>query len=120
EFEAAFGQALGGVPADLVVAVSSCTTALHLALLAAGVGPGDEVIVPALTFVAASNVVRLVGATPVFADILSLEEPTLDPASVARHVTARTRAVIPVHFAGHACRVDDLMMLADQRGLLLI
>jgi dTDP-4-amino-4,6-dideoxygalactose transaminase/lipopolysaccharide/colanic/teichoic acid biosynthesis glycosyltransferase len=118
-FEEALGEALG-VPGERVVAVASCTAALHLALATYDVGPGDEVIVPALTFVAASNVVLSRGATPIYADVLSLEEPNLDPESVAGLIGPRTRAVIPVHFAGYPCRMDALLDLARPAGIRLI
>ena len=104
-FEQQFAAMLG---AQNVVAVSSCTAAMHLALSAFGIGPGDEVIVPALTFVATANVVLARNATPVFADITSLHEPVLDPASVARLIGPRTKAVMPVHYAGHACDIATL------------
>jgi dTDP-4-amino-4,6-dideoxygalactose transaminase len=96
EFEAAFAEQIG---ADHGVAVSSCTAALHLALVVAGVGPGDEVVVPSLSFIATANAVRYVGAVPVFADV---DEPTqnLTPATVKPCLSSRTRAVILVDQAG--------------------
>jgi len=116
-FESEFGRALG---ADHVVALSSCTAALHLALAIYDVGPGDEVVVPALTFVAAANMVMARGAVPVFADILSLEEPNLDPESVDRVLTERTRAVIPVHYAGYPCRMDEIRAVTEGGGRVVI
>lgn len=110
-FEEAFAQALG---VEQVVAVASGTAALHLALRALELGPGDEVIVPALTFAAAANVVVAVGATPVFADVTSLGEPNLSLESLERVRTPRTRAVIPVHYAGYPCRVEPLLAWAEQ------
>jgi perosamine synthetase len=100
------------------VAVNSGTSGLHLGLLAAGVGPGDEVIVPSFTFAATANSVALTGASPVFADI----EPaqfTLDPASVAAAVTTRTKAIMPVHLYGHPAHMTELQAVADQHGLLI-
>ncbi len=100
------------------IAVSSGTTALHLGLLAAGIGPGDEVIVPSFTFAATANAVRLAGAEPVFVDI----EPgsfCLDPAAVRSAVGPRTAAVMPVHLYGHPCAADELKAVCDERGLLL-
>src|SRR5580704_15352839 len=89
-FEEAFAAQLG---ARHAVALSSCTAALHLAYLAAGVGPGDEVIVPSFTFAATANAVLYCGATPVFAEIVSRERPYLDPEDVERRITPRTKAV---------------------------
>src|ERR1700750_2415031 len=94
-FEAAFAEHLGVRHA---VAVSSCTAALHLAYLGAGVGPGDEVIVPAMTFAATAAAVLYCGGTPVFADVLGPHDLSLDPADVASKITARTKAVCVVHF----------------------
>jgi dTDP-4-amino-4,6-dideoxygalactose transaminase len=116
-FEQAFAEYTG---ARHAVAVSSGTAALHLALLTAGVGPGDEVIVPAFTFVASAATVRYVGAKPVFADVVDVHEPNIDPGSVARLITPRTRAVIAVHFMGYAADVLALRALCDEHGLTLI
>ncbi|MFF3028511.1 DegT/DnrJ/EryC1/StrS family aminotransferase [Microbacterium sp. NPDC057944] len=99
-----------------VVAVNSGTSGLHLGLLAAGVGPGDEVIVPSFTFAATANAVALTGATPVFADI-EPETFTLDPRAVEAAVTERTRGVLPVHLYGHPARMTELTALATARGL---
>lgn len=101
------------------VAVSSCTTALHLALLAAGVGPGDEVIVPSHSFIATANAVRHAGATPAFADV-ALETLNLDPADVERRVTPRTRAVLVVHQLGIPAELPPLTALCARRGLTLL
>ena len=109
EFEQALSQRLGGAH---VVAVSSCTAALHLALLALSIGPGDEVIVPSLTFAATANVAAMCGAKPVFADVVSSQEPTIDPAHVRSLVTEQTRAIIPVHYGGVSCRMFDLLAIA--------
>lgn len=100
------------------VAVNSGTSALHLGLLAAGVGPGDEVIVPSFTFAATANSVALTGATPVFADI----DPgtfCLDAASVASFVTDRTVGIMPVHLYGHPADMTALQNLATDKGLRL-
>jgi dTDP-4-amino-4,6-dideoxygalactose transaminase len=117
EFEAAFAETF---EVEHAVAVSSGTAALHLALLAAGVGPGDEVIVPATTFVAGAAAVRYCGATPVFAESVGTTDPNLDPDDVARHVGPRTRAVLATHWMGYACDLVSLERLCDQHGLLLI
>jgi dTDP-4-amino-4,6-dideoxygalactose transaminase len=102
------------------VAVSSGTAALHLACLAAGIGPGDEVIVPAFTFVASAAAPRYAGADPVFCDIVSPNEFNLDPQDVARRITPRTRAVIAVHFCGYPARIAELRALCDEHDLTLI
>lgn len=116
-FEEAFAAHLGCKHA---VAVSTCTAALHLAYLAAGVGPGDEVIVPAMTFAATATAVLYCGATPVFADIIGPEDPSIDPEQVARLITERTKAVGVVHFAGYAAPIAALRELCDERGLALV
>ena len=113
-FETEFADHLVG--GRTCVAVSSGTSGLHLGLLAAGVGPGDEVIVPSFTFAATANSVALTGATPVFADI----EPAhfnLDPAAVAAAVTPRTKGIMPVHLYGHPADVDALGEVAREHGL---
>jgi dTDP-4-amino-4,6-dideoxygalactose transaminase len=116
-FEAAFASHLG---ARHAVALSSGTAALHLAYLAAGVGAGDEVIVPSFTFVAAANAALYCGATPVFAEIVSRKRPSLDVEDVERRITPRTRAVTVVHFAGYAAAAGRLRDLCDTHGLALI
>jgi dTDP-4-amino-4,6-dideoxygalactose transaminase len=116
-FEAAFAEHLGVRHA---VALSSCTAALHLAYLAAGVGPGDEVIVPAMTFAATAAAVIYCGGTPVFADITGPHDLGLDPEDVERRITPRTKAVCVVHFAGYPAAADRLRELCDAHGLALI
>jgi dTDP-4-amino-4,6-dideoxygalactose transaminase len=116
-FEQAFAEYVG---ARHAVAVSSCTAALHLAYLAAGVGPGDEVIVPAFTFAATAAAVIYCGGTPVFADILGQHDLSIDPEDVERKITDRTKAVSAVHFAGYAAPVDALKELCDSKGIALI
>jgi dTDP-4-amino-4,6-dideoxygalactose transaminase len=117
EFEQAFAAHLG---ARHAIALSSCTAALHLAYLAVGVGPGDEVIVPSFTFVATAAAALYCGATPVFAEISSRERPSLDPAAVERLITPRTKAVCVVHYAGYAGQADVLKELCDANGIALI
>jgi dTDP-4-amino-4,6-dideoxygalactose transaminase len=117
EFERVFAEHLG---AGHAIAVSSCTAALHLAYLAAGVGPGDEVIVPSFTFAATAAAVVYCGGTPVFAEISSRSNPMLDPADVERRITPRTKAVCVVHYAGYPGPADTLRELCDARGLALI
>ena len=115
-FERALAAATG---ARQGVAVSSGTAALHLAMLALGIGPGDEVIVPTLTFAASANCVTYCGGTPVFADV-DAATLLLDPAAVARLITARTRAIVAVDFAGQPCDYPALRALADAHGLALV
>jgi len=116
-FEEAFAEHLGVAHA---IATSSCTAALHLAYLAAGVGPGDEVIVPSLTFVATANAAVYCGARPVFAEIVDRGRPMLDPADVEARITPRTKAVVAVHFAGYAAAADELADLCADRGIALL
>jgi dTDP-4-amino-4,6-dideoxygalactose transaminase len=117
EFEARFAASLG---VRHCVAVSSGTAALHLAFLAAGIGPGDEVIVPAITFVATANAVRYCGGSPVLADIQGQDDFGIDVTDVERRITPRTKAVCPVHYAGYAAPVEQLGELCASRGLALI
>lgn len=115
-FEADFSSHM--VSGRECVAVNSGTSGLHLGLLAAGIGPGDEVIVPSFTFAATANAVALTGATPVFADI----EPDhfcLSPASVEASVTDRTRAIMPVHLYGHPAAMGEIDEIAQRHGLLV-
>jgi dTDP-4-amino-4,6-dideoxygalactose transaminase len=102
------------------ITVSSGTAALHLALLAAGIGEGDEVIAPAFTFVASASAARFVGAVPVLCDVKSAYDFNIDPADVERRITPRTRAVVAVHFCGYPADVLALRELCDERGLILI
>ena len=105
---------MSGVPHGL--AVNSATGALHLALVAMGVGPGDEVVVPTYTFVACVNVIEHVGATPVLVDV-SPDTLCMDPAAVVRALTPRTKVLMPVDYGGHPCELDTIMDLARARGL---
>jgi perosamine synthetase len=116
EFEAAFARR---VRSRHAVATSSCTTALHLALVLAGIGPGDEVAVPSLSFVATANVVRHVGAVPVFADVDPLTQ-NLTTATVAAALTPATRAVILVDQAGIPADVDAVRALCDPLGITVV
>jgi dTDP-4-amino-4,6-dideoxygalactose transaminase len=104
---------------DHAVAVGSGTAALHLAMLAAGVGPGDEVVTTALTFCATVNAIIHAGATPVLADVDPVTQ-NLDPVSVEAVLTSRTRALVPVHMAGRPCEMDALGALADRHDLRVI
>ena len=107
------------VGAPHAIAVSSCTAGLHLLLRAAGVGAGDEVIVPAMTFPATANAVLHAGARPVIADV-EASSLSLDAASVAERITARTRAILAVHFAGMPCDMAALGDLARSRGIVIL
>lgn len=113
-FEADFAALTG---ARHALAVTNCTAALHLAGLALEWGPGDEVIVPSLTFVATANAIRYTGATPVFADIASEDDFSLSVEDVAARITPRTRAIVVVHYGGHAADMPALMALAERHGL---
>jgi perosamine synthetase len=113
-FEQEFGDVM--VQGRASVAVNSGTSGLHLGLLAAGVGPGDEVIVPSFTFAATANSVALTGATPVFVDI-EPEQFSLDPVAVEAAITSRTKAIMPVHLYGHPAHLVELMALAEKYEL---
>lgn len=116
EFERNFA---GYKNADHAVAVNSCTAALHLSILAAGIGPGDEVITTPLTFCATVNAIIHAGATPVLADV-DPRTMNISPDRVREKITDRTRAIVPVHFAGRPCEMDALARLAESRNLVVI
>jgi dTDP-4-amino-4,6-dideoxygalactose transaminase len=116
-FEQEFAAHLG---AKHAMALSSCTAALHLAYLAAGVGPGDEVVVPAITFVASAAAARYCGATPVLADVIGIHDLGLDPADAERRLTDRTKAVCAVHYGGYPADVEALGRMCEERGIALI
>ena len=115
-FERDFARYTG---APHAVAVASCTAALHLAILASGIGPGDEVITTPLTFCATVNAILHAGATPVLADC-DPRTLCIDPAQVEARITPRTRAILPVHFAGRLCEMDALLAIARRHGLVVI
>lgn len=117
EFEEQFAAVIGGGVHAL--AVNSATAALHLGIDALGIGPGDEVIVPTLTFTATAEVVRYVGATPVFVDC-DPETLCIDPKAAEAAVTERTRLLMPVHFAGRMCDMTALRDVADRHGLKIL
>lgn len=116
EFEKEFAAKL--TPGCQAVAVNSGTSALHLGILAAGIGPGDEVIVPSFTFAATGNSVALTGASPVFADI-DPDYFCLDPQSVRNAITQRTKAIMPVHLYGHPANMQELERIAQEYNLLI-
>jgi dTDP-4-amino-4,6-dideoxygalactose transaminase len=116
-FEREFAEAIG---VSHAVAVSSATAGLHLAFLALGLRAGDEIIQPAMNFVACANMTVATGAIPVFADIVALAEPTIAPAAVERLIGPRTRGVVAMHYGGNLSRMDELRALCDRHRLLLI
>src|SRR5438093_252196 len=116
-FEAALAAYTG---ARHAIATASGTAALHLICLAAGLGAGDEVVVPSMTFVATVNAVAYTGATPVFADVAGLTEPWLSAAAAEAAITPRTKAVMTMAYGGHAGETAALRELCERRGLLLL
>jgi perosamine synthetase len=116
EFEAAFAERVGAAEA---VATTNCTTALQLALYVSGIGPGDEVIVPSMSFIATANSVWQNGATPVFADVDPLTY-NLDPVATERAVTERTKAIMPVHQLGLPADMDAFLALGERYGLAIV
>jgi len=115
ELERQLGEYVG---AKHAIAVNSCTGALHVALAAIGIGPGDEVITSPLTFCSTANVVVHLGGTPVFADIG--DDYNIDPAEIERRVTPRTRAILPVHYSGQPCQMDRILPLAREHNLHIV
>lgn len=116
-FEEEFAKMCGSKHA---VAVSNATQALHLACLALGIGPGDEVIVPSLSFVATSNAVLYCSAKVKFVDIIDPKELTIDPNAIARAINENTKAIIIMHYAGFPCRMDDILAVAEEHHLPVI
>src|SRR5512135_541044 len=106
--------------AEYAVAVSNATVALHMACLALGIGPGDEVIVPALTFVATANAVLYTGARVRFADILGEAELNVSPEAIERQITPHTKAISVVHYGGYPCRMEAICAVAERHGLAVI
>jgi dTDP-4-amino-4,6-dideoxygalactose transaminase len=116
-FEEAFAAQAGVRHA---IAVSNATVALHLACLSLGIGAGDEVIVPSLTFVATANAVLYTGADVRFADIVALDELTISPEAIARQINSRTKAIVVMHYGGYPCRMAEIIELARQNHLAVI
>jgi dTDP-4-amino-4,6-dideoxygalactose transaminase len=116
DFEKSFVNDMKGTEA---VGLNSGTAALHLSLICAGVGPGDEVIVPAITFASTANVIRMCGAKPVIVDV-NRDTHLIDPDAVKRAITGKTRAIIPVHFAGQPCDMDLINDLAQEKDIKVI
>lgn len=117
-FEKAFAYYKGVTPGH-AAAVNSCTAALHISMIAAGIGPGDEVITTPLTFCATVNAIIHAGATPVLADIDPVTM-NIDPAAITKAITPSTRAIVPVHFAGRPCAMDTIMAVAKKGELKLV
>lgn len=117
EFERNFARAIG---VEYALALSNCTVGLHLALVALGISPGDEVIVPSLTFVATANAVKYVGATPVFCDIEGVDSLVIDPGKAEGLITARTKAIIVMHYGGFPCNMAGFKQLADKHNLKIV
>jgi dTDP-4-amino-4,6-dideoxygalactose transaminase len=118
DFEAAFAGFLGHE--SLCLAVSNATAALHMALLACGIGEGDEIITPSLTFIADQNVTRMIGAENILADITSMEDWSMDPDDIEAKISQKTKAVMIVHYAGYACDMERIAALCKRHNLLLI
>jgi dTDP-4-amino-4,6-dideoxygalactose transaminase len=117
EFENQFSRKTG---VEYSLAVSNATVALHLACLALGIGPGDEVVLPSLTFVATSNAVLYTGADVRFADIIGPEELSISPEEIEKQITPRTKAIIVVHYGGYPCRMREINEIAARHGLAVI
>ncbi len=117
EFEREFSSMLD-VP--YAIALSNCTVALHLAMILSDVKEGDEVICPSLTFVATVNAIRYVKAIPVFADIKSFDDLTIDAEEIEKKITEKTKAIVVMHYGGFACEMDKIMTLASIYSLKVI
>ncbi len=116
EFAKRFAKACG---VSYAVPVNSCTAALHLALVASGIGPGDEVITSTMTFCSTANVIVHTGATPILADI-DQETLCIDPRNIERKLSDKTKAIIPVHYGGHPCEMDDIRIITESRNITII
>jgi dTDP-4-amino-4,6-dideoxygalactose transaminase len=116
-FEDAFSEMLG---VKYAIAVSNATQALHLACISIGIGPGDEVIVPALTFVATANAVLYTGADVRFADILGPDELTISPREISRQVNEKTKAILVMHYGGYPCHMQEILEIAQRYNLAVI
>ena len=117
EFENTFAAMLG---AGHSIALSNCTVSLHLALKLVGLKAGDEVICPSLTFVATVNAIRYLDAIPVFADIKSNNDLTIDPDDIERKITPRTKAIIIMHYGGFACDMDRILQIAEKHSIKVV
>lgn len=117
EFENKFAELFG---VKYAIALSNCTVALHLAMILSDIKEGDEVICPSLTFVATVNAIRYVKAIPVFADIKSYEDLTIDPNDIKKKITPKTKAIVVMHYGGFACDIDAIMTIAKDYNLKVI
>ena len=117
ELERKFAEMTG---AKHAVALTNCTVALHMALLLNDIKPGDEVICPSLTFVATANAIRYVNAIPVFADVKSLEDLTIDPDEIEKKITPLTKAIMLMHYGGFACDMNRIMAIAQKHNIKVI
>lgn len=116
-FEREFIELIGG---KYALAVANGTAALHLCFMALGLEAGDEIIQPAINFVAAANMTVAGGLIPIFADIVGFEEPTIDPVEIEKRIISRTKAVVVMHYGGYPCRMADIKEICDQNRLFLI
>lgn len=105
---------------DYAVSTTNCTSALHVCCMVCGLGPGDEVLVPSLTFAASVNCIRYVGATPVFCDIVGPKHINIDPKEIEKNITAKTKAIVVVHMAGFPAMMDEILEIAHVHGLKVI
>lgn len=117
EFENKFASMLNVKHA---LSLANCTVALHLAFEVLGIKEGDEVICPSLTFVATANAIKYVGATPVFADIVGLDDLTIDPEEIRKKITPKTKAIIVMHYGGFACDMEQIMAIAKEHNLKVV
>lgn len=117
KFEKLFSEKLN---TDFSLTTSSCTASLHMALIALGINDGDEVLVPSLTFSATANVIKYVGAKPIFCDIKSLQDLTIDPKEIENKITNKTKAIIVMHYAGFSSDMDNIVSLAKKNKLFII
>lgn len=117
ELETTFAKMLD---VKYAVSLSNCTDALHLACIINGIGEGDEVLCPSLTFAASVNCIRYVNATPVFCDISGVDNMNIDPSDIKKKITPKTKAIIVVHMAGFPCEMDEIMRIAEKHNLKVI
>lgn len=117
EFEKRFSEKLN---ISFSLTTSSCTASLHMALLALEIKKGDEILVPSLTFSATVNVIKYIGAKPIFCDIISDSNLTIDPNEIARKITKKSKAIIVMHYAGFSCEMDSILSIAKKHKLFIV